>query len=299
VAVNFYRLQVFCTVVEHQSISRAAEQLVVTQPVISRLVAELEQHYGTRLLLRSGRRVVPTDAGVVVYRYAKDILQSTSDTERVIADLVDGHSGFVTLGVSTAIANSTFPLLWKQFSQAHPRVEPILKALDSQRVLEDARVGSIDLGLALSPRVPDDLIAEPLGTVGLSLVAPAGHPLGEQRLRPRDLLGQTFLSTTGVSTYETLQSAFAEWGIPSGCAVVRFGDTETVKRGVELGLGIALVVRISVARELASGTLVELRLAGHAIEREILMVQRRGGFRSAAAVACTQFLRDHAGLLLA
>src|SRR4051812_49326431 len=68
-SINLHRLHVYCVVVEQQSIRRASELLEVTQPVVSRLVAELERHYATDLLVRQGRGVVPTSAGMTVYRY--------------------------------------------------------------------------------------------------------------------------------------------------------------------------------------------------------------------------------------
>jgi DNA-binding transcriptional LysR family regulator len=298
VSISIYRLQAFCVVVDQQSISRAAERLVVTQPVVSRLVAELERHYGTRLLARRGRRVLPTDAGLLVYRYGRDVLQATESTGRLVAELVDGNYGVLTVAVTTAIGSYTFPAVWQRFWQSHPRTQLILKLADSQRVLEDTRDGSADLGLAITPAVLPDVGAEPLGSVELVLVAAAGHPLTGRTIRPAELVGQTMLCTNGTSNYNNLIRALEAWGIADGCRTVRFGDTETVKRGVEIGMGLAQLARVSVASELAAGTLATVNLDGQVLQRELLLVERKDSSGSTAAAAFARFLRSHAVALL-
>ncbi|HEY7062767.1 MAG TPA: LysR family transcriptional regulator [Chloroflexota bacterium] len=185
--VSLYRLQVLREVVDQRSFSRAAERLVVTQPVVSRLIAELERHYGVRLFVRRGRRVEPTDAGLVLYRYAREMLQATEATERLLAELADADRGVVTVEVTTAIGSYTFPTVWQRFRSAHPRTQLVLRLADSQRVLEDTRDGDADLGLALTADIVPDLAVETLGTIEIILIAASGHPLANRAISPRDL----------------------------------------------------------------------------------------------------------------
>ncbi len=296
-SINLHRLQAFCAVVDEQSITRAAERLVVTQPVVSRLVAELERHYQTRLLMRRGRRVVPTEAGMTVYRYARTVLQATQETERLVRELLDGDGGLIAVGVATAICSYTFPPVWRRFAVTHPRTQLVLRLADSRRVVEETLDGTIDVGLAMPGTVPADVVAHPLGPVEVLLVAGPDHPLAGRAIAPRDLVGQTFLCTNSAPSYENLVQNLAASGVPGGYSVVRFGDTETVKRGVEAGLGLAQLTRAAVARELAAGTIVPVLLEGRRVLPQLFLIQRKEPPRSAVVQAFVQSLLGEADTL--
>jgi DNA-binding transcriptional LysR family regulator len=296
-SINLHRLQAFCAVVDQQSISRAAERLVVTQPVVSRLVAGLEHHYGAPLLVRRGRRVVPTEAGLTVYRYARGVLQATEATEQLVRELLAGDGGLIAVGVATAICSYTFPPVWRRFARNHPRTQLVLRLGDSRHVLEETLDGTVDLGLALPGSVPADLVAHPLGPVEVLLVAAAEHPLAGRTIDPQELVGQTLLCTNSTPSYENLVQNLVASGVSGGYNVVHFGDTETVKRGVEAGLGLAQLARAAVARELAAGTVAPVILAGQPLLPELLLVQRKDPPRSTVVSAFSQFLRTQADAL--
>jgi DNA-binding transcriptional LysR family regulator len=296
-SISLYRLQAFCAVVDHQSISRAAERLLVTQPVVSRLIAELERHYGTRLLLRRGRRVVPTDAGLTVYRYARDVLEATAETDRLVRELLDGDGGILAVAVTTALGSYTFPPVWRQFALAHSRTRLVLRLEDSRRVVEDVLEGSIDVGLAMPGDVPEEIQALPLGPVEVLLVAGADHPLAGRTIAPGDLAGQTILCTNSAPSYENLARNLAARGVTGGYDLVHFGDTETVKRGVEVGMGLAQLARAAIVRELAAGILVPVTLTGEPRLPELLLVQRKDPPRSTVVHAFVQFLLGQADAL--
>lgn len=296
-ALNFYRLEAFCVVVDQQSISRAAESLSVTQPVMSRLISEVERHYGTSLLLRNGRRVLPTEAGLVVYRYAREVLRATRDTEHTVSELVDGGRGLLSIGITTAIGSYTFPELWRQFSVNYPGMQLALHLMHSQRVFEETRDGSLDLGLALTAAVPQGVITETLGRVELVLVAAANHPLAGRAVTREEVAGQTFLCTNGASSYENLAQALNAWGLGGECPILQMGDTETVKQAAEVGLGLARLARVAITRELAAGTLASVQLAGQPPGRDLLLVQPQRSTRSGGVHTFVQFLRERAAVL--
>jgi DNA-binding transcriptional LysR family regulator len=284
-------------VVDQQSISRAAERLVVTQPVVSRLVAELERHYATRLLIRRGRRVVPSEAGLTVYRYARGVLQATEETERLVRELLDGDGGLVAIGVATAICSYTFPPVWRRFALDHPHTQLVLRLADSRRVLEETLDGTVDLGLAMPGSVPADVVAHSLGPVEVLLVVGAEHPLAGRTINAQELVGQTLLCTNSTPSYDSLVQNLASCGLSGGYSVVHFGDTETVKRGVEAGLGLAQLTRAAVVRELAAGTVVPVTLSGQRLLPQLLLVQRKDPPRSTVVSSFAQFLLSQADAL--
>src|SRR6185503_20623359 len=85
--VNLRHLEVFCTVVRCESFSAAAEQLIMTQPAVSMQVQAVERHFGVQLLERRNRRTVPTEAGTIVYEWARETLKTEGETRKLIDGL--------------------------------------------------------------------------------------------------------------------------------------------------------------------------------------------------------------------
>src|SRR5262245_3907727 len=284
-SINLHRLHVYCVVVEQQSIKRAAELLEVTQPVVRRLVAEVGRHYAADLLVRQGRGVVPTSAGTTIYRYARDVLKTTQETDRVVRELVSGERGQVAVAVTTAIGY-VFPAVWQRFLLAHPSTQLVLHLVDSPRVLMEVQDGSVDLGLAILAAVPHDVVARRLGALNMVLVAEPGHPLAGRTITPDQLAGETLLWTNGANIAVTLEA----YGLEGRSHHVRFGDAETVKRGVELGLGLARLLEAAVARELAAGTLARVVVTGQEPPADLLLLQRRVPARTPVVNAFAEHL---------
>jgi DNA-binding transcriptional LysR family regulator len=284
-SINLHRLHVYCVVVEQQSIKRAAELLEVTQPVVSRLVAEVGRHYAADLLVRQGRGVVPTSAGMTVYRYARDVLKATQETDRVVSELVSGERGQVAVAVTTAIGY-VFPAVWRRFLLSHPSTQLLLHLVDSPRVLMEVQDGSVDLGLAILAAVPHEVVAHRLGALQMVLVAEPGHPLAGRTITPDLLAGETLLWTNGANIAATLEA----YGLHGRCHHVRFGDAETVKRGVELGLGLARLLEAAVERELAAGTLSRVVVTGQEPPADLLLLQRSTPARPPVVNAFAEYL---------
>src|SRR5215212_6062600 len=121
------QLASFCTVVEQQSFSLAAEQLGVTQPAVSLQIRSLEKRLGVQLLDRSGRRVEPTDAGRRLYRSALRLL---AQEEQLLAELGEEAEGELTgrleIGASTGPGGTVLPVVLAEFQEAHPAVHVAL-----------------------------------------------------------------------------------------------------------------------------------------------------------------------------
>src|SRR4029453_5926161 len=126
----------FCTVVERQSFSLAAEQLGVTQPAVSLQIRSLEKRLGRRLLDRSGRRVEPTEAGLRLYRSAQRMLALEEQLVEDVADASDGElAGRLEIGASTGPGGSVVPLVLCEFQRAHPSVRVSLTVSDTQKIV--------------------------------------------------------------------------------------------------------------------------------------------------------------------
>jgi DNA-binding transcriptional LysR family regulator len=198
----------------------------------------------------------------------------------------------VAAAVTTAIGY-VFPAVWQSFLRPHPGTQLLLHLVDSPRVLMEVQDGSVDLGLAILAAVPQEVIARRLGALQMVLVAEPSHPLAGRTITPDRLAGETLLWTNGANVEATLEA----YGLHGRCQHVRFGDAETVKRGVELGLGLARVLEAAVERELATGTLARVTVTAPQPPADLLLLQRRASARPSVVSAFAEHLVGQADAL--
>src|SRR6266545_2031181 len=171
------QLTAFCAVVERKSFSQAAERLGVTQPAVSLQVRSLEKRLGRTLLDRSGRRVEPTEAGLVLYRKAQRILQLEYQLDEELAREESGElHGTLAIGASTGPGGHLLPLLLCEFQREHPELSVSLTISDTDHVIEQVAERELELGVVGALRRHRSLEFEPLARDEIVLAVPPGHP---------------------------------------------------------------------------------------------------------------------------
>nr|WP_266100060.1 MULTISPECIES: LysR family transcriptional regulator [unclassified Halomonas] len=181
-------MQAFLAVAETQSFSRAAEQLHLTQPAVSKRIATLEDLLGTRLFDRIGRRIALTEAGNVLLPKAQRILFTVEDSRRALANLSGQVGGKLTLATSHHIGLHRLPPLLKQYTQRHPEVALDLHFLDSELAYQGVMDGTLEMAIVtLAPHPVEQLKVVELWRDRLCFVCAKDHPLA-QRSRADDKL---------------------------------------------------------------------------------------------------------------
>ncbi|BBI62424.1 hypothetical protein HSBAA_37300 [Vreelandella sulfidaeris] len=165
-------LQAFLAVAETQSFSRAAEQLYLTQPAVSKRIATLESQVGARLFDRIGRRIALTEAGNVLLPQARHILFTVEDSRRALANLSGQVGGKLTLATSHHIGLHRLPPLLKQYTQRHPEVELDLHFLDSELAYQGVLDGTLEMAVVtLAPTLMSSYRLLNFGATGSVLPA--------------------------------------------------------------------------------------------------------------------------------
>ncbi|MGN0863177.1 MAG: LysR family transcriptional regulator, partial [Stenotrophomonas koreensis] len=151
-------LAVFVAVVEHGGFSAAAQQLHLTQPAVSKRIAQLEAELGMRLLDRLGRSVLPTEAGSLLLERARTLLAAAADTRRAIAALNDGIGGTLRIATSHHIGLHYLPSLLRRYNQQFPQVELDIAFVDSEQAYAQVLDGRVELAITtLAPVTPPPL----------------------------------------------------------------------------------------------------------------------------------------------
>lgn len=289
------QLQAFCEVVERKSFSQAAERLGVTQPAVSLQVRALEKRLGTQLLDRSGRRVEPTEAGLRLYRGAQRLLALEEEVVGEVAAEATGElTGTFEIGASTGPGGVVLSRLLCEFAQEHPDLHVSLNVHDTQSVVERVAERSLELGVVGAAPRHRGVEYEPFFHDAVVLACPQGHRFAGRTVTLDELRGATLIvMQDGAGVRRMIEDELHRAGIRLRDLDVRLelGLQESVTSAVRAGYGVTFISRASVANDLAAGTLVEARVEGLELEREIYLVRASGRAETRAARAFLDFAR--------
>jgi len=281
------QLQAFCEVVERKSFSQAAERLGVTQPAVSLQVRSLEKRLGTQLLDRSGRRVEPTEAGVRLYRGAQRLLALEEEIVGEVAEDATGElTGTFEIGASTGPGGVVLSQLLCRFAEAHPELHVALSVFDTQTVVERVAERTLELGIVGAAPRHRGVEYEPFFHDTVVLACPPGHPFAGRSVSLEELRGERLIvMQDGAGVRQMIEDELQHAGQKLRDLDVRLelGLQESVTTAVRGGFGVTFISRSSVENDLAAGTLVEARVTGLELEREIFLVRASGRAETRAA----------------
>lgn len=193
--MKFHQLRALISVAECGSIHEASRELHLTQPAVSKALADLEAELGAPLLVRSAKGVQLTQYGHTLIRHARAIDQEMRRAQDDIASMLDGARGTVTIGVTPVTSTGPFAEALRRFMAAHPQVSLNVRELRPTLIHEAIVDGSIDFGLIsrIGRPVESRFRWESLYTLPTALAVRAGHPLRGTRSLA-DLAERSWLS---------------------------------------------------------------------------------------------------------
>ena len=292
-AVTLRQLRTFKTVADLTSFSAAAQRLKLSQPSVSYQVKELEETLGLPLLDRLGKRVQLTEAGNVLYNYARRMLDVLDEATVVIEEMRGIQRGTLRVGASTTVGIYLLPAALGAFKKLHPGLVISLEIGTRARVQDQVLRNELDLAV-VGPALKDpELAIIPFLSDELAVVAPAGHALaGRRGLTLKDLADQPFIMREASSGSRlSLEKAARKAGAKLRVAM-ELGSNGAIKHAVESGLGLAVISRYATALEFSSGRLVELDVRGFPIRRDWHIVHLRRRKLPASVHAFIDFLKD-------
>ncbi len=290
------KLRAFAAVAEHESYSRAAGELLVSQPALSVHVRDLERHYGTTLFERAGRGVKLTEAGEVVRGYARRILALAEESDEAVDELRGLRAGLLRLGASTTVGEYLLPDALSAIRRAYPGVRMSVEIANTERVADRLLHGELHLGLIGEPLQDPGLDLEPYLEDHIILILPPGHRWAGATIAAEDLFGETLIAREpGSATRDVTEHALAAVGARMEVEM-ELGGTEAVKGAVAAGLGVAFVSASTVGQELAYDILSTATVRDLDIRRQFQLARRRGRRLSAAERAFVSLLRRESNL---
>jgi DNA-binding transcriptional LysR family regulator len=281
-------LRVFLAVANEGSFSRAATRLGRTQPAVSLALQRLETELGERLLDRSAREVVLTDAGKAVLDYARRFDSLESELTNAIQELRDHSAGTLTIGANES---SSLYLLRhiERYRILFPKVSVRIRRSMSSTIPDEIINGNLELGVISYQPSDERLHSTVIYADSLVFVVSPKHRLASRKAAPiAELGGETFIAHNVRSPYrERVIREFRERAIPLRMDI-EMPTVETIRWMVERNLGVAFLPRMCVEAELAEGRLKAVKVPEMQVERKIYLVQPG---RRAVSYAAEAFLK--------
>ena len=286
--MNLHHLQVFFAVAEEGSFTLGAESLAISQPAVSRMVADLENSVGEALFNRGQKGVTLTDAGSLLLGYARQIFTLEAEAKRALADLKGLETGHLTIGASTTIGERLLPTIIATFMRAHPRVELLMEVENTAMIQDGVLSGKYDVGFTEGKVDRKGLDAHVFAEDELVVFCCPSHALAHSKTATMEeiSLHSFVMREVGSGTRLVVESICAEMGfIPKiACSL---GSTTAIKSAVADGLGLGFASSLTLESEVSRGELVILKTP---LNRNRKLHLLRVGWRHESA-ALRQFLR--------
>ena len=283
--MNRNHLALFHAVAQAGGISRGAAAARVSQPAVSKQIAELEDVLGVRLLERLPRGCRLTDAGKILAGYTHRWRALEQEAIRAIEEYRGLKRGRLAVGASMTIGGYLLPAVLAAFHKRFPEIELQFEIANTQRIQHALLDGSIELGLTEGPLDSEELESTVFFQDELVAIAPAGHPLLKRKnVSVRDLCREPFiLREAGSGTRAVVERALRRKGFKI-TPLLSLASPEAIKNAVAAGLGIAIVSKLIVALELQTGSLGAIGLKDLTIQRPLHLQRIRGRSQSPALV---------------
>lgn len=295
--INLRQLKAFVTVAEKKSFTHAAKIMYMTQPAISAQIKALEDRLDIRLIERSDKNVILTEAGELLYDEARQILALYDGFKEALDELKGFRRGKLQILASTIPGEYVLPRLLGEFGKLYPGIQLSLKIEDTGKVVEQLVKRKVDIGFIGALVHNEFLHSEPFVNDELIIIGPPNRNVQEMTLE--ELLNSNMIlrepeSGTRMEFYERLKG----FGVDTGKIklAMELGSTRAVITAVEQGIGLSAVSRLAAQDALSLGKISEIKIKDASFKRTLYLVWNVNKYKNYATRAFLNFLELQSGL---
>lgn len=290
--MDIRHLQYFLKVAQHRSFTKAAQDLYITQPTISKMIKSIEKELGVVLFHRLGKQVELTDAGHVIFNQAQDIVHAFENLSSELDDLIQLKKGHIRIGLPPMIGSSFFPKVIGKFREQYPEVTIQLIEDGAKKVESDVESGVLDIGVVLSPINEEMFHSFSLVQEKLMLLVHPSHPFANRaEVSLSELAHESFVFfREDFALHDRIIAACVQAGFQPH-VIYESSQWDFISEMVAANLGIALLPE-PICRELDVERVRLLPLVDPVIPWHLTMVWRKDRYLSFAAREWIRFTRD-------
>jgi DNA-binding transcriptional LysR family regulator len=291
--MNIHHLESFVRIIELRSFTKAAEELGLTQPTVSKQIVDLEQFFQVRLIDRTKRSLALTRAGEILFKHAKDFLSLKRETIEAMASFRGLKSGSLRLGASSIPGVYILPPILKAFKGRFGGVDLTLVLSDSQNITDRVENGDVDIGFVGSREETKRIAYKQFLEDSIIFIAPLDFP---EAIDIHDIAKYPLLvREPGSGTRKCFETALLKRHLkPEDLHVVgELGDTEAIKAAVREGMGISYISNRAVREELSRGLLKVLSVKGFpGVKRSFYIITKKGRSTSPQTEALLRIINE-------
>lgn len=254
-------LKTFLTVCELKNFTHAAVQLSMSQPTVSLHIKNLEQEFQTTLFQRSSKRLSITPSGEILLERAKQMIQIFENAKQQIAEHHKTVQGELKIGASYTIGEYILPMILSEFKKNYPHLTLQITIGNTREIVESLKFLQVDIGLIEGTTNEKDLIVTPFMEDELVIVSSQSHSLTQkENVTISQLQNQDWIiREVGSGTGEFLQHVLNQNALKVK-SLTRISSTQGIKECIINNLGISLLSKNTIRRELQLGVLKEIKL---------------------------------------
>ncbi|MCP3738121.1 LysR family transcriptional regulator [Rossellomorea sp. BNER] len=292
--MNIESMKMFCLVVDEGSISQAARLSFVSQPAVTRQIQQLESYYDTLLFDRVEGKLIVTETGKMLYPFAKAIVNDFNHSKEVIQRATGEFHANLRVGASLTIGEYLLPSLLGRFKKQSPEINVTLTIKNTPSILENLSNDVIDLAMVEGIVENNDFIIEKFADDELVLVYPSDHPWRDRNdINIEELANERMIWRESISgTRLIVENMLRKYGVLDKIeSYMEISSTQAIKSAVEAGLGISVLPRLTVARELEQGLLREMKIRDIQMKRNLWLVKKPQRFNRMGVSKFIEFIQ--------
>jgi len=273
-------IEIFVTVCELKSMSAAAKKLYMSQPAVSQAISQIEGEFQIKLFDRIGKRLSLTYPGEILYSYGRRILNLVKEAENILYDVRNMRMGRLNVGASTTVGIYLLPKIIGDFREKYS-VDVYFTIDNTAGIKKLILDNAIDLGIVEGPVHSRDIVVIPYIDDELYLVSSKNHRWAEKRsISPEEIENEDIIMREkGSGTREVFEQTMARNNVRYKIKYV-LNSTEAIKKAVEANIGVSVISRLAVEKEIKDGRLVKINIENMRFERKFSIIYHKDKFRS-------------------
>jgi len=285
-------LKVFCDLADLRSFSKTAEKHLLSQSAISQQLAQLELSHKCQLINRNRRPIELTKSGQLLYQASKDILDRYEQFQNELRVLQKSSVSRINVAAIFSIGMHSLPDYIKKFMASYPNVNVHIEYFSAVQIYEMILAGDADIGLVAIPKRDKRLDVFDFEDELLVLACSPKHSLADSdQVDIHKLQFEKFIAfEKDVPSRIWIDSILERYNI-SVRPVMEFDNIETIKRAVEINLGVSILPQTAILQELGSGTIKAINFSNERFIRPTGIIIRKGKFLTQAGRYLIELLR--------
>ena len=276
--MDFKQIEAFVHVVRHKSFSRAADAIYLTQPTISAHISSLEKELGIKLVDRSGKDIEPTEAGILFYEHAVNLMNTRDNAIFSLSTYSNTIKGKVEIAASTVPSQIILPRLIKNFAEKYKDISFSITQMDSEEVAAAVLEKEYEIGIVGTKYQNSKLCCNKLADDKLVLITPNNGKyaaLNDAKIPFNTIAKENFIiRETGSGTRHEFERIITESGISmsSISIIAQMNSIEAIKQSVSMGLGVSIMSKLSVQDYVNCGLLKAFDIEGLELSRAFYLI---------------------------